>query len=73
MLMPKAAMYEYDFAAPGENDIGRTRQVAPVDPEPVAQSMRHLPDNQLRLTVGFADEGHTSTHDVRNIIKRHWD
>jgi hypothetical protein len=40
MLMPEAAMHKNDLAAAREHQIGRAGQVFPMQPEPVAETMR---------------------------------
>ncbi len=61
MAMPKTAMDEHDDFVLGQDDVRGTRQVSPVKPEPVAETMQQAADLQLWGGVPTADRGHVPT------------
>ena len=56
--MPEAPMYKDDLAETWEYEIWCSRQVSPVQPEAIAQSMSHTPDEHLWLGIFSPNEGH---------------
>jgi len=50
-----------DRPSAGEDQIGLSRKVLPVQPEPIAQPMSDRPDNQFRLRILGANERHLAT------------
>lgn len=71
MLVPKAAMNENGSAQPGKNEIGSTRQVAPVEPKAKPQAMCSLPDPDLRGCVLGGDTRHCVRAAFRGKLVRH--
>lgn len=61
MSVPKAAVYENNFAKSGEHQIGASRQIAPVQSKTEAQAMDNSSDCHFRTRV-FAPD---STHETR--------
>lgn len=58
MSMPEATVYENRLAPAAKHKIGRSRQVAPVQPVAVAQTICHAAHEELRLGVLAADAAH---------------
>jgi hypothetical protein len=44
MLMPEATVDEDHFAPAGKHDVRRPREIAAINPEAVAEPMRHSTD-----------------------------
>ena len=58
MIVPEAAMHEYDFLSTREHKVGRTRQVSPMKPVPVAHAVHEAANEEFRLGVLGADATH---------------
>lgn len=56
--MPKASMYEDDCLVLGENDVGRTRKISAMQAKAIAETVKDLPDRQLRFRVPPFYRGH---------------
>ena len=56
--MPEAPMHQDNLVETREHEIGCSGQVAPVQPEPVTETVGRAPDTQLRLRVRLADTTH---------------
>jgi hypothetical protein len=65
MAVPKAAMDKDNLAATGENEIGRSGQIATVQPEAITEPVSNLPDNKLWPRVPASDSAHHSGSGVR--------
>jgi hypothetical protein len=61
MLMPEAAVDEYGFTPTRKCEVRFTRQITPVETEPVTHGMCGSADTQLRLHVFVANSPHIST------------
>lgn len=59
--MPETAVDEHDRPVPGQNDVGRSGQVTPVQPEPVPEAVEQSADPHLRRRVPAADRSHVAT------------
>lgn len=71
VTVPEAAMDEDDHSPRGEYDVRATREIAPVQPEPVAQTMKQAPHGQFRLRVLASDAAHEqAARWVRSLIAR---
>jgi hypothetical protein len=51
-------MNEYDLLQPWKNQIGTSREIGSMKPEPKTQCVGHLPNRQLRLGVLASDTSH---------------
>lgn len=58
VAVPEASVDEDYLPASRKNEVGCSRQIAPVQAVPVAQGMQHASDNQLRLGVLASDTRH---------------
>ena len=56
--MPEAAMHKNDLAMAGKDNVRAARQLAVVQPEPIAHSMNHAANQQFRFGIARADTGH---------------
>ena len=56
--MPEATVYENCLAPTAKHKIGRSRQIAPVQPVAVAQTVCHAAHEELRFSVLAADAAH---------------
>lgn len=53
MGMPETAMHEEGDPARGQHDVGRTRQVAPMKPEALAEAVEERADASPSLDLEF--------------------
>ncbi len=58
MTMPKAPVDEDDLPAPLEHYIGRAWQIAPVQPEAIAEPVEKTPHRELGCRILRPDPGH---------------
>jgi hypothetical protein len=58
VLMPEASMNENGQATPGQNDIRRSRQVAPMQTKSEAQAVKSLAHTYFRSGIFSPDTGH---------------
>jgi len=56
--MPKASMYENDFASGRKDDVGRTWQVTAVEAVAVSELMKEPANGHFRLAILRADPCH---------------
>lgn len=56
--VPKAAMYEDDLAAPGEDEVGSPRELPAVKTVAVAEAMHQATNGHFRARTGGTDTGH---------------
>lgn len=56
--MPEATVYENCLAPAAKHKIGRSRQIAPVQPVAVAQTVCHAANEELWLGVLAANAAH---------------
>jgi hypothetical protein len=59
MRMPKAAMHEHHRSILWQNYVRPSREVAPMEPEPVPQGVERPPDPNFGLRVSTFDASHT--------------
>jgi hypothetical protein len=67
MLMPKAAMDHYYFAARGKYKVRRPWQILSMQAKSVAQPMRNSTHHQLGSRVGFPNPRHACADDIGHI------
>ena len=65
MPMPEAAVHEYDFATPLEDNVGPARQAAVLKPVPVALREENASYGHLRRRVPASDGPHVSASLLR--------
>ena len=51
VAVPEATVDKNDFAQAWQNNVRRSRQVSPMQPEPEAERVNKTSDNYLRLSV----------------------
>ena len=64
MPMPKAAMHQDDLPVPRQDNVGRPRKPADVQPIPIPQSMDETAYDDLRFSAPLRDGGHHSASRV---------
>ena len=70
VLVPKAAMDEDNFSAPGKHNVRSSGQISPIDTKAIAKPMGYPTNQHLRLAAGLTNARHATTHDIRNIMKQ---
>ena len=58
MLMPEAAVHEYNLLQAGKDKVGSPGKVSSVEPEAVAQTVGYSSYGDLRLGIGLPDTTH---------------
>lgn len=58
MAVPEAAVHEYRGTIPGKHQVGRARQVLPVQAKPETTRVHRLPDGDLGTGAAPADTRH---------------
>lgn len=70
VTMPEASVHENHSLQRGENHIGRTWQVAPMQSKSVTQPMRDLPNHHFRARVLRSNPGHEGGSGRRYRLER---
>lgn len=70
MVMPETPMYHHHGAMTGKHDVGRTREVFPVEPEAQSFAMKCTSHEKLRLRVLSPDPSHHAAANGRNPSSR---
>lgn len=58
MLMPEASVHQYDFTSARKNNVRLARQVAPVDPETISETVNEPPEDKLGFRILAANAAH---------------